>query len=212
MKKLLLVLALLLMSAPILSALPFFNGSIQTTDGVDGTGPWDTNFKFEWWVEQQVDNSWFYKYAMSDTLGNALVKAVSHWYIEVSPNVTSDDFWGFGGAWSFVSETHGGTAFPNSLKLDYGESGQTEWSFYSSKTPVWGDFYAKDGTTGGPNGETIYAWNSSFGQPDPLNPAADGSINYKILRPDSVTTIPEPGTLGLIGIGLAGLALRRRRK
>lgn len=212
MKKLLLVFVLLLMSAPVLYALPIYNGFIQTPSGVGGIGTWGDDLKVEWWVEQQADNSWFYKYHLTDTNGSPLVKAISHWYVEVSPNVTENDFWGFGGAWSFVNETHGGTPFENALKLDYGDDDQIEWSFYSWKTPVWGDFYAKGGSTGGPAGQTLYAWNSTFGDPDPQDPAADGSINFKVLRPDSITTVPEPATLGLITLGLAGLALRRKRK
>ncbi len=212
MKKLLAVTILLLFISSSAFALPSFHGYLQTPDGVDGTAPWNENFKIEWWVSQQADNSWNYRYNLTDTLGNALTKAVSHWYIEVSPNTTVNDFWGFDGVWEFVDETHGGTSFPSALKLDYSPPDDLGYSFYSWRAPVWGDFYAKDGVYGSPNGEQVYAWNAGFYNPDPLAPAADGSIEYKVLRPDTVTVIPEPTTLGLLGLGMLGFAVRRFRK
>ncbi len=204
---------ILLITASMANALPqTYNGALQTTDGIQGVGSWGENLRIEWTVTQQVNNSWYYRYQLTDTLGRALEKAISHWYIEVSPNVTENDFWGFGGDWEFVDETHGGTSFPNALKLDYGDDDQIEWSFYSWKVPVWGDFYLKGGSaTGGPNSPTLYAWNAGFNNPDPSDPASDGSIGYKVLRPDSVV-IPEPTTLGLVGLGLLGFGLRRFRK
>jgi hypothetical protein len=213
MKNVLVVaIALLFMLAATASAQLSFHGFLRTETGVDGTGPWDTNFKISWWVEQQLDDSWHYSYHLTDTLGNALGRAVSHFQIEVSPNVTPNDFWGFGGAWLFMDETHNGMSFSNSLKLDYGNDGQTEWSFYSTRAPVWGDFFAKGGSTGGSDGIMLYAWNTGFYDADPADAPSNGSIGYKILRPDTSTEIiPEPGTLGLIVLGLAGLAVARKR-
>ncbi len=212
MKRILAVIALLFMLTMTASAQMSFHGFLRTETGVDGTGPWDTNFQISWWVEHQMDNSWHYTYQMTDTLGNALRNAVSHFQIEVSPNVTANDFWGFAGEWSFTDETHNGMPFPNSLKLDYGVEGQTEWSFFSTRAPVWGDFFAKDGTTGGPNGIMIYSWNTGFYDADPMDGPSNGSIGNKILRPDTNTeVVPEPGTLGLIGLGLMGLIAGRKR-
>jgi len=96
------------------------------------------------------------------------------------------------------------------MKLDYGAEGQTEWSFYSWRAPTWGDFYAKDGEAGGLGLNA--AWNAGYLLDDPVTAPANGSISDKILRPDTQTAIPEPTTLGLLSIGLAGVVFRVRKR
>jgi hypothetical protein len=193
--------------------MPSYTGHLSTPDGVDGSGLWASDFRIEWQVDFQPDDSWLYQYWISETDGSPLDPgALSHWIVEVSPGVTLDDFWGFDGTPIEIGdwETENGFPFESGMKLDYGAAGQTLWSFYSWRSPVWGDFFAKDGQAGG-QGLNL-AWNTGFFDPDPLDAPADGSIGYKILRPDTDTVIPEPTTIGLMGMGLLGLAISRRRR
>jgi hypothetical protein len=76
------------------------------------------------------------------------------------------------------------------------------FSFDSTKDPVWGDFYAKDGMDGD---AWTYAYNIGFGE-DP----SDDFKNW-IARPDGAS-VPEPGTMFLLGAGIIGIALFSRNK
>ena len=79
------------------------------------------------------------------------------------------------------------------------------FTFDSSRVPVWGDFYGK----GGPDS---FAYNAGFLVADPILPAANGSILNHILRPDTLTQVPEVGaTVALLGIGALAMGLSRRR-
>jgi hypothetical protein len=164
--------------------MPSYSGSLSTPAGVHGTGIWVDNFTIAWQISQMGDLSWCYNYYITELDGSPLDPgALSHWIVEVSPGTTLDDFWGFNGQPIEIGdnwETEAGFTFEGrGMKLDYGGEGQTEWSFYSWRNPVWGDFFAKDD---------------------------------KILRPDTETMIPEPTTIGLLGLGLVGLGARLRKR
>jgi hypothetical protein len=211
MKRLLLITILILGLSIPAAALPIYEGMLSTPDGVIATGIWANGFKISWSIEQQTDLSWFYLYRLTDLQGVPFeAAAVSHFTIEVSPNVTVDDFWGINGTPYEVGSWDESDYIANGLKFDFGGEGRLEWSGYSTRGPVWGDFYAKDGQAGGLGLNT--AKNVGYLNPDPTAPAADGSIGNKILRPDTYTDIPEPGTLGLLGLGILGAAARLRRR
>ena len=143
-------------------------------------------------------------------------KDISHFIVAISPDVTERDFWGANGApisiATYDPSNPSNPGLPSAffgLKLDYEGN---YFTFNSSRAPVWGDFYIKDGIF---DGDDVYAYNTTFGLPDPTDDPADGSINNKILRPDTHTDmIPEPSSMLLLGsaLGMAGVIRRFRRK
>jgi hypothetical protein len=186
------------------SQLTAFTGSLSTPDGVIATGNWGKGFIISWEISLQNDNSWLYRYFFTDANGKSLVGTPSHFVVEVSPDIRGDrDFWGFSGSTVEFGDIDG---IKNSMKLDWGDN---EYSFYSYRPPTWGDFYTKDGIAGGYGRNT--AMNAGFYLDDPLDEPTNGSILNKILRPDT-GVVPEPATLILFGIGVAGMGLRRRFK
>ena len=207
-----------------------YTGELHTTDGVEGSGIWQDNFKISWEVASQLDGSWKYTYRLTETDGSVLEPgAVSHWIIEISPNAADANFWGFQGNHEIAtySVDSNGKSNPNmpgplyGLKLDYTA---TEYSFFSNKVPVWGDFYGKDGKAAG-KGDNA-AWNADYLLADPTAAAQSGLLAksgggyyYKLLRPDSLTTTsgptpsaPEPTTIFLVATGLLGAGFTRRFK
>jgi len=84
----------------------------------------------------------------------------------------------------------------------------TSWSFtnWASGEPNnWGneDFLAMDLRSG------IWAWNDA---PDNLGTAYGFARGYVMERVTEGGSVPEPGTLAILSLGLAGLGLSRRRR
>lgn len=208
-----------------------YTGSLEAAGGgLEGTGFWTSDngesawfpALLSWTVTDNENGTWNYSYNLDVYRAD-----ISHFILETSPSFSEDNL---------LNASYPGTSYeimihaaapgleqqPNPFlpqdiygpKFDIGDEALPEpdytsvtISFNSDRDPVWGDFYAKCGKTGGPiNGTQNTVWNQGLLTDDPLAAPANGSYLNHILVPD---TIPEPATIGLMA--LSGLMLLRRR-
>jgi len=197
MKKATFILSLLLCLSLVSGAsaqLTTISGMLSSPTEINATGFWGyQGFRISWNIVEQADHSWFYEYRLSDLNGNLYqdpnMAAVSHFTIEVSPNVGRDDFWNFSSGGDVEFGNKDGIA--SAMKMDWSSG---VYSFYSNRSPVTGNFYAVDGQAGGMG----------------LNSATNND-GYYIYRPDTENTmVPEPSTMILLASGLLGMGFRRR--
>lgn len=204
-----------------------YTGTLTSGSGLTGFEDWQTGASLSWTVSDQVDgcDGWNYSYVFS-----VPHKDISHAIIEVSDVFADinilDSTGGIFTLDNFSATTQGASnpGMPEpmrGIKIDViGDTTTLEWSFCSDINPVWGDFYSKDGKTGG---EEVYLFNSGFTAADPTTPVDPNDPEYiivtdHIIVPDSVGgddegpgPLPEPSTSMLSALGLI-LLLRRRTK
>jgi len=197
--------------------------------------PTHPGFMVSWDIEKEWNGTkWIYsyEYKLSDKNGNSLSKALSHWILEVSNSpltpFTIANIWDLernGSTLAFTSgdpqtySTSGGSGDQPNMPASIfglkfaGVAGAPVYTFLSDRRPMWGDFYAKDGSEGGQVKIWATAWNSGLQFPGDPNsafiPVPDTGFD-----PDP-PVVPEPGTLviwGLGGLCAAGAAALRRRK
>ena len=167
--------------------------------GIQGSGNWMTGglISLDWVVTQNADDSWHYSYVFTHPKGET-----SHFILEVSDTFTANDIFNLQGDVGnveiglFEIDDPSNPGMPGDIygiKFDDAWGMQTVFAFDSFRVPVWQDFYSKDGVAGripdaGPRGGIVNAaWNAGFLTDDPTAPAADGSIDFNVLAPDSVT-------------------------
>jgi hypothetical protein len=180
-----------------------YSGMLSSEDaGVTGTGQWIKTgpTTIEWIVTPGEGCAWHYAYTFTHPEG-----ATSHFILETSGNFTDVDIWGVSGDVSEVEigMHHVGGANPTMPEHVYGvkfgtDGLSTHIEFDSSRLPMWGDFYSKDGVAGGAGMNS--AWNAGFtvDDADPELPVQDGSIDCHILVPDTHYCPIEPSTWGAI--------------
>ena len=208
-----------------------YTGSLSTAGGgLTGTGIWGTSPStlIEWTVSDGSGSNWLYAYNL--TMPS---KDISHFIIEASPSFTSANIWDVSSSTSLKSVEVGtfgekGKSTPGIPSLIYGikfdvkgDTTDIEVSFMSDRSPVWGDFYAKDGKQKSPK-TNVAIWNTGFTSldSDPLAPAASGALSNHLLVPDTnggggdgdnVYVIPEPLTILAIGMSLAAAGAAARK-
>jgi len=190
--------------------------------GIDATAQWNsTSTTFAWTVKDvgAVGGSILWQYDYTFTVPD---KNISHLLLEVTDPAAFTDFRVLTLSPSNDSPKNftpgDGNSNPNmpgnlyGLKYEVTNTNTYTFSFTTLRSPVWGDFYAKDGKSGGPGGGIdVTAWNTGFLNTDPLDAPKDGSVDYHILRPDGYTPVPIPAAFWLLGTGLLGLVWLRRK-
>ncbi len=199
-----------------------YSGSLTSGNGLTGTANWSTCTSFSWDVTyyNQYD-LWVYNYTLSVPR-----KDISHVIVEVSDNFTESNVFtntpvgSTTSNWSIATADESTPSAPyipdfiRGIKFEVCNKTLFQFKIVTDRAPVWGDFYAKDGIA---KGTWVTVYNTGFGNPDTdpyLNLPTNGSLNFHILRPDSVTgnastSVPEPATLILMMASIIGLLSRK---
>jgi hypothetical protein len=161
--------------------------------GLTATEQWNsTSTKLSWDITGS-GTSWSYSYTFI-----VPAKNISHFIIQVTDGASQGDF--SAGLLDLYSSSSQGNSNPGMPKPLYGlkfngSALSLTVFFTSTHAPVYGDFYAKDGTS---SGNPVYAYNDS---------------THQILRPDGtgISPVPIPPTVWLLGSGLVGLIGLKRK-
>ncbi len=175
-----------------------YSGSLSSENmGIVGTGHWiETGpTTIEWSVTENGDGTWHYEYTFTHPIGET-----SHLILETCGNFTEIDIFNMSGDFGPIEiQLHhvypGNPSMPEDIygiKFDDSWGLSTHIEFDSTRLPMWGDFYSKDGTAGGAGMNA--AWNAGFTTPDwdPEAPAQDGSVENHLLVPDTHYSPVEP--------------------
>ncbi len=184
-------------------------GAVNTGLFVDGRDDgWQLYTSIEWLVSNEQPGAptlhpWYYSYTVT-----VQKYGLSHMTLELSDDFQESDMTGLtvNGvphtefSIGIHSPNPGSPLLPEALfgvKFDDLDDGIEvegyvihELSFFSNRTPVWGDVYLKGGQNDGFNqGFTVNDW-------DPTDAPADGSLDGHLLVPNSIGELTDLASLG----------------
>lgn len=212
-----------LMLTTLVNAAPLdlFNDTLyhDSGDGIVATPNWNNEGTWiNWNITSMAPDLWRYEYVFHTdgadishitlelTIG-AVAADFSNWEYMYSDVEAEDPTFG----WFSPDDGNSNPGMPESIygvKLNLvADSPVFGFSFDTWRSPVWGDFYAKDGRQGdrnGPDRGFTYAYNAGFAMED----ANDG---YHIAVPNG-HAVSDPGTTAsLLALAMAGIGAFRRR-
>lgn len=206
-------------------------------------GPWSGGDFIIAWVITPNGTDFTYKYTVTTPSGGN--NQLSHWILALSQKDAADnslqshweDIFVDGNGYSDTAiqdvpageiKVHGSGGNPGKPSDVYGVKFERDGSatttmveFTTSQVPVWGDFYAKDGSVPGgqtaPPDRNIYAYNAKFGTiPDVTTTDFSGWIprpDGATLDPNEEPDIPEPVSLAVWScLAAIGVGTTRRRR
>jgi hypothetical protein len=191
-------------------------------------GDWYGRVTFEWDVYQLTSGPWqgLWMYDYTFSLAEGWHGALSSFYLETSPDFSAANImdWGGGAEGIDINSWSAGTSgLPGAMTgikfvpwpepANGGDPISYNMWLISNREPIWGDFFAKDGSVGGD------VYNSGFGDPNPTAPFStpydDSSVFGHVLVPDTTEYFrtPELSTWMLLGLSaLAGVFVTCRRR
>lgn len=203
-----------------------YTGSLSSELGeIIGSGDWINPgpTTIYWTISQDDTGLWHYEYQLS-----VYDRDISHFILETSATFTNANLLSPIGPFNEIEiKTHTpGSGSPNlpgniyGIKFDDATGTTGIFAFDSWRCPVWGDFYIKGGAAKNEDvdinkqQEFNTAYNSGFSAVDPIDDAANGSLNGHLLVPDTKTVVPEPSSIAVLLTGLmpiVGYTLKRRK-